>query len=259
LRDVRLVYAGQVVNLGDLGPDEVGSATWPGPQALGAPRPEAAAPLSRLLLGEALALGQAPGSAPERRILLEETLINAAAAPGPEGVPPGPLVFAWLDTSPLPLTLDAAGAATQQVGLLVGRPRISGSGPVALPAGWMQLAQDAIARPICSGPQGLGLQASPAPLTISLALPPDLSALSVSDLAIDMQSERDWPNAGVTTELYNWQREQWVEVNFDGPGTLTLGNAGSFVRGGRLQVRLSGQIEQAGCVFVAATLRGELP
>lgn len=259
LQDVSVVYAGRVVNLGDLEPGDEATATWPPPVPLGTPRPEAAAPISRLVLGEELAAGSAPGSAPERRLLLREALINAALAPSQAGEAPGPLLFAWLSESPLPLNVAAPGAAIQQVSLLVARPQLSGSGPVFLPAGWMQIAQEEQLRSTCTGPQGLGLQAAPAPLTITLALPPELGALRVSDLALDLQSERPWPSAGVTTELYSWPTDEWVEFNFDGPGTITLGNAGAFVQGGRLRARLSGQIEQAGCVFADATLRGELP
>jgi hypothetical protein len=259
LQDVIVVYAGRVARLGDIEAGGDSSAAWPAPTAPGEPRPGATAPVSVLVLGEELAAGNAPGSAPERQLLLREGLINAALAPAQEGEAPGPLVLAWLSESPLPLSADAPGAAVQQVGLLVARPRISGAGPVFLPAGWMQIAQGETPRATCTGPQGVGLAASPGPLTITMALPPELGALRVGDLSLDMQSERPWPNAGVTTELFSWDSGEWVELNFDGPGTISLGNAGQFVEGGRLQARLSGQIEQAGCVFADAALRGELP
>ena len=259
LRDVSVVYAGRVARLGDLAPEQVATAEWPPPGRLGAGRPELVAPLSTLVLGEALSAGRAPGSAPDRRVLIQESMLNAVAAAGQEGEGLEPLVLAWLDTSPLPLTLAAPGVVAQQVGLLVGRPRIVGKGELLVPAGWMQIEQGDAPRATCTGDLGRGLVASPGPLTMTLALPADMAALRASELSLDLQSDRQWPNAGVTTELFRWATDDWVEISFDGPGTLALSNPEPFVQGGRLRLRLSGRIDEAGCVFADAALRGALP
>jgi hypothetical protein len=258
LEDVAVAYAGRAVSLGDLGPGESRSAGWPPPPP-GADAAGTTAPLSVVVLGDALQAGRAPGSAPERRVLVQEALLNAASAAGPEGEGQQPLVLAWLAESPLGLDLKAPGLAAQQVSLLVARPRIVGAGSAIVPAGWMQIDQGDERRAVCTGPQGRGLAAAPAPLTMTLALPADMATFRAESASIELQSERLWPNAGVTTELYNWRDGAWAELDFDGPGALALGDAGPFVQGGRLRLRLGGRIEEAGCVFAAVTLRGELP
>jgi hypothetical protein len=259
LRDVRVAFAGRAVALGDLAPDESRSATWPPPTPPGQPRPEADAPLSLVVLGEALRPPVAAGSATERRVLLQESLVNAVAVAVPEGQSPEPLVLGWLRDSPLPLSLEAAGLAAQQVGLLVDRPRIVGGGATIVPAGWMQVVQGELPQPTCSGEFGRGLQPTGDPLTITLALPAQMARFRAQSASIELQSERTWPSAGVTTELYNWNLESWESVPFDGPGTLALANAASYVQGGRLSLRLDGRIADAGCVFVDVSLQGELP
>ncbi len=259
LRDVRVAYAGHTVALGDLAPDETATATWPPTPRPGEPRPQEAAPLSVVVLGDQLAAGRAPGSAPERRILIREALLNAAVAAGIEGHAPEPLVLAWLDASPLPLSVEAPGAATQYIGLLVARPRITGGGAAAIPAGWMQLELADAPRPTCTGEFGRGLVPAPAPLVMTLALPADLATFAATSATLDLQSTRPWPNAGVTTELFNWQTDTWVPLSFDGPGTIAINGAAPFVQGGRLRLRLDGRIDEAACVFATAGLRGTLP
>lgn len=259
LRDVLMTYAGRAVALGDLAPDESRSATWPPPSPPGQPRPEASAPLSVIVLGEQLRPPSAAGSATERRVLLQEALVNAVAVAVPEGQSPEPLVLAWLRDSPLPLGFAATGLAAQQTGLLVDRPRIVGDGPAIVPAGWMQLVQGEAPQAFCSGDPGRGLRPSGEPLTITLALPAAMAAFRARTATLDLQSERTWPSAGVTTELYNWNTGAWQVLPFDGPGTLALPNAASYVRGGRMSVRLDGQIADMGCVFVDVALQGELP
>jgi hypothetical protein len=111
----------------------------------------------------------------------------------------------------------------------------------------------------CAGEPGFGLLTTQNPLTMTLALPADLATIHAETFTLDLQSEREWPNAGVTTELYDWERGAWVNTSFDGPGTLAVQNATTYVQGGRALVRLSGQIEGAGCVYANAIVRGTLP
>jgi hypothetical protein len=257
LRDVTLFFAGIALPMGDLAPDAEASAPWPIGPRLGDPRPEAALPLSVLVLGDELVAGRAPGSALERSVLVREALLNAAAAPGQRGVA-GPLALAWLDESPLGLTLDAPDAAMGRTTLLAAPAQIAGSGSLVTPAGWMQLESTA-GQQRCAGEPGFGLLTTQNPLTMTLALPADLATIRAETFTLDLQSEREWPNAGVTTELYDWERGAWVNTSFDGPGTLAVQNAAPYVQGGRALVRLSGQIEGAGCVYANAIVRGTLP
>lgn len=259
LRDVVVAYAGQVISVGDLAPGAVGQANWPPSPPENAERQPNSTPLSVLVLGEELAEGRGAGGQIDRRLLIREALINAAVGRGSQAEDPDPIVLAWIERSPLSLTVTATGAAQQQISLLVSQPQLRGSGRVFVPPGWMRLDTAATGLTACSGPLGKGISAAPAPLTMTLGLPPDLATIRAESLTIDLQSERTWPNAGVRTELYDWPNQRWVEVDFDGPGSLIISQAEPFVRGGQAQIRLSGRIEEAGCIFVETRLRGELP
>jgi len=257
LRDIVVAFAGQVVSVGTLAAGEEGRAAWPS-AGQGNGGGSGDTPLSALVLGEELRAGRAAGGQVDRRLLVREGLIGAAAGRGSLGDDEGPLVLAWTQQNPLEITVSADGAARQQIGLLVARPRLRGAGAVTIPQGWMRLAAPDDGRPVCRSPLGAGLQASPAPLTMTLALPPELAGLRAGELSLDLQSERQWPNAGVTTELFRWDEGRWTELNFDGPGTLVIPQAEPYVRDGRFSLRLGGRIEEAGCVFADARVRGEL-
>lgn len=258
LRDVALAYGGQVVSVGDLEPDTVGKATWPPPPGPNAEGPPVGTPLSVLLLGDELEAGRGIGGMLDRRTLIREALINAAVIRGSQGEDPGPLVLAWLDQSPLAFGANVSGAASQQISLLVSRPHISGSGVVLVPQGWLRLDPGVNRLNTCSGSRGRGIVPSPAPLNLVFQLPADLAAIRAESIEFLIESERTWPSSGVRLELYDWQDERWVEFNYDGPGSLPVDNAAAYVQGGRVQMRLSGRVEEAGCLFIETRLRGRL-
>jgi hypothetical protein len=254
LRGAAAVFGERVAFMGDVQPGSRAIAFWPA----GAPSVPRNSSPSLLILGAELEAGRAPGQAPDRRLIAREALISAAAARGGGLFDAGPLVFAWLDRSPLHVDLQAPGAARGDETLLVLRPTFAGSGPVALPAGWLRPELPAGRSP-CYGEQGAGVPLSQAPATVGLRLPAGLAGLRAEQLTLTLESNRTWPNAGVTTELYNWDEGRWVEQAFDGPGDLALAAPAPYLRGGVLQLRLDGQIASAECLYLSAELRGTLP
>lgn len=254
LREAVAVYGEQLVRLGDVGPGGEAAAVWPQEPAE-LPR---GTPISALVLQEELAAGQGPGRAPDRAVLAREALINAAVARG-QVSDDGPFVLAWLDSSPLPFALRSAGAASRETTLLVLRPTLGGSGPVTLPAGWLRADLRSDGRSPCFGEQGAGITIGNAPLTVRLALPPALGLLQAEGLTLTLDSTDPWPNAGVTTSLYDWTSGAWVEQEFDGPGDLAVAEPAAYVRGGELLLRLDGLIPQARCLYAQASLQGRLP
>lgn len=256
LRDAVAVFGERVAFLGNLRPGERLEAGWPD-QPLD--EVERGTPISYLVLGDELDVGRQAGQSPDRGALAREALINAAVARGSAGFDEGPMVLAWMERSPLSFAINAEGAAREDTTLLVLRPVFSGSGPVRLPDGWLRPDLAALGRPTCNGDLGLGILAAPSPVEIVLRLPPGLAGLQAETVALTMLSSGRWPNAGVTTELFDWEQGAWVEQDFDGPGDLAVGAAAPYLRGGELRLRLAGPIEAAQCLYVSAEVQGVLP
>jgi hypothetical protein len=255
LRNVSVVYAGQAVSLGDLPPGGLSSAVWPPPLAALTPRER----ISNVVLGEALAAGRDVGGQIDRRLLLRETLLNAGAEPLVQAADSGPLVLGWLNVALVPIDVDFRDAARQQVALLIARPRISGTGEAVVPTGWMYLDLQERSVQSCRANGISGVATTTLPVEVPLRLPSAMATFQLEQLRIDLASEREWPNAGVRLELYDWRSASWVAQDFDGPGSLELAAAGSYMQGGRILLRLDGRIAEAGCVLVDAQLRGTLP
>jgi hypothetical protein len=254
LYDVVLAYGTQFVRLGDIPPAGEARAEWPA----GAPGPPGAT-LGNLVFQQELAAGRAPGGLPARGAVQREVLLNAAVARANGTTAAGPFLFAWLDASPLPLTITADAAARRSTNLLVDQPDMVASGTVELPTGWLRLDLTADNRPICFGSAGQGIVAQPAPVTATLRLPPDLAGLRAEMVTLDLAGERRWPNSGITTELYDWQRERWVDLDYDGPGEIRVDDAAAYLGRGTLRLRISGPIESVGCLFISANLRATAP
>ncbi len=254
LYDVVLAYGTQFVRLGDILPAAEARADWPS----GEPGPPGAT-LGNLVFQQELAAGRAPGGLPDRGAVQRELLLNALVARAAGATAAGPFLFAWLDESPLPLTIVADAAARRSTNLLVDQPDIVASGTVELPTGWLRLDPAADNRAICFGSAGQGIVAQPAPVTATLRLPPDLADLRADTLTLDLSSERRWPNSGIATEIYDWQRRQWVDLDYDGPGEIRVDDAAAYLERGTLRLRISGPIEPAGCLFMRADLRATAP
>lgn len=255
LRDAVAVFGEQVIALGSLAPGEQRRARWPSGFAAAAPT---GAAISTLVLRDELADGRRPGQAPPRELLVREALINAAVVRSDTLTDEGPLVLAWLERSPLELQVQGP-AAQQATTLLVLRPSISGSGPLSLPRGWLRPDWASLENSRCFSGQGSGIAARPTPVSVALRLPAGLATMRADEVTLLFESERRWPNAGVTTEIYDWAAERWVEFTFEGPGELRLAPATPYLRNGELRVRLDGQIGAAECLYVSAQLQGALP
>lgn len=256
LRAVVAAMGEQVLFLGDLHPGERRTARWPNVPASEVP---AGTPLSALVLQDALEAGQGPGQAPERSVQAREALVNAAVLRGDSETDPGPLVLAWLEHSPMAVTPQAPEAARQELTLLAIRPSLGGSGPAALPAGWLRPDLTAPGQGRCFGELGAGLRANQDPMTVTLQLPPGLAELRADSMTISVDSGGTWPSAGVRTLLYDWARGAWAEQEFDGPGDLRVPSAQPYLRGGRLLLRFEGRIAEAECLYLSASVQGALP
>ncbi|MCS6879996.1 MAG: hypothetical protein RMK84_04740 [Oscillochloridaceae bacterium] len=255
LRDAVAAYGEYLVRFGDVAPGTRAIQTWPATAAPGARRGTA---ISYLVLRDELEAGRVPGQAPDRAVLVREALINAATTRGVTN-DEGPVAFAWLDRSPLPVQVAAPGAAWRETTLLALRPVFEGSGAVTLPPGWMRPDLAASGQIACAGDQGAGIAVTAEPFTVLLRLPPGMGRLRAEELTLTMDSAGRWPNAGLTTVLFDWTARRWVEQDFDGPGDLQVANPAAYLRDGQLLVRFYGRITEARCLYIDATLRGVLP
>ncbi|MEI7768750.1 MAG: DUF4350 domain-containing protein [Chloroflexales bacterium] len=251
LYDVVAVYGDQVLQLGDVRPTEEASELWPPNIKVDGQSNS----ISSLVFSDV----STPGQAAERRVQVRRAMIDAVVTRGLSDVDPGPLVMAWMNQSPLDVAVEVGGAARQSQTLLIIRPHVRGSGTVGLPNGWLRVDPVASRRSICAADAGFGVSAGPTPVTIMLRLPTDLTPLRANALSLNLDSTKKWPSAGVTTELYNWEQGVWVRQSFDGPGELKVADPAPYLSQGRLQLRLSGQIEQARCLMISAKLQGTMP
>jgi len=259
IRDAVVVHGEKLIRIGNLSPRQKQTIDWLPVDISNEDQVRLGTPLSYLVLKEPLDAARKPGGVPDRRVLIREALLNAAVMKSTSKTDEGPFVFAWLEQNPLPVHIAAPNAATQQMNLLVVRPTISGRGAVSLPTGWLRPDPDIAGYANCFGREGAGISIQPVPVTVTLQLPNDLAALQTSALTLTLTSERDWPNVGVTTELFNWQQQRWVEFDFDGPGNLRVPEPAPFMQNGQVRLRLDGRIGEAACLFARAQLTGVLP
>jgi hypothetical protein len=262
LRDVVISYGEQLVRLNDIPAGAEAVAPWPTLQDLqnGELPPQGTA-LGFLIYQQAISAGEAAGGVSDREVALRQTMVDALLSNGARPRERGPVLVAWLDNSPLaPSIAGGQSAAVGGATLLLGRPRIVANGPVRLGPGWLALDTTAQGVAGCITASGAtGVQASSVPLTLTLSLPPELATLAPSKLSLTLAGDKNWPNAGVPTRLYNWQSARWDEQNFDGPGDLLAEQPQRYMRGGRVLVQLDGRIPEAGCITVSASVDGTMP
>lgn len=257
IREVVAIYGEQLAHVGDLAPKEQKRVDWPAPLTGDQALPLGSA-TSYLVLQAALDASRKPGGSPDRQLLTREALLNAATARGPRSNDEGPFLFGWADRSPLSLDLQSGTAAFRQNTLIIARPHIISTGVVTLTQGWLRPDMLADTVSACNGRLGTGIASQPT-VTMTLRLPRDLAALTATQLTLDIQSVRHWPNSGVTTRVYNWQRTAWDEVNYDGPGNLTLPQPAAYLRNGVVRLALSGRVAEAQCLYVQASVAGTMP
>jgi hypothetical protein len=255
LIEVVAVYGEQLVALGDIRQGGEASGRWPPNLRLGPP----GTPISTIIFNDAIEQARSPGQAAERRTQARIAMINAAVVRGATEADPGPLVLAWLEKPPLDMAVQASGAAQQSLTLLVIHPHVQASGKLDLPQDWLRADLGLSQRAACFSEAGTGIAAGPAPATITLRLPADLTPLRASNLIVNIESAKTWPNAGVTTELYNWAQAVWVSQPFDGPGNLKVPSPERYLSQGRLMLRLGGSIERADCLYIHTKVQGSMP
>ncbi|NTW03859.1 MAG: hypothetical protein HGA19_21725, partial [Oscillochloris sp.] len=255
LIDVVAVYGEQVVWLGDILPGEKVNGHWPPTLNLAPP----GTMLSSIIFSDALNEAQLPGQATERRLKARISMIDAAVVHTATDTDPGPMILAWMESSPLNVDVEVPSAARQNLTLLVIHPHITGSGTIALPQDWLRVDSTNEQQAACFSSEGTGVAASPDPVTIMLHVPADLAPLRASKLTLNINSSDTWPNAGVITELYSWKNADWVEQQFDGPGDLNIVNPAEYLFQGRVLLRLSGAIPRAKCLYIHTRLQGSLP
>jgi hypothetical protein len=259
LRDVVILYGEQLVRIGDMAPGEQAVKTWP-PAAAPGDGPAIGTAASTLILADEREANLGVGGRLTREFLTRQQLIDAAVSRGNLEPAEGPLAFAFLDSTPLPLDFVADGAARNSTTLLITRPRIRGSGAVAIPPGWLRPSQRAVDAPAsCNANDGRGIDAARPPFTATLSLPPEMAAFQPNEIVLRLESSETWPNAGVVTEIYNWDAQRWDNVDYDGPGDLPLLNGAPYMRAGTLQIRLDGRIREADCLYISARMTGILP
>ncbi|NJK81406.1 MAG: hypothetical protein HC914_16570 [Chloroflexaceae bacterium] len=259
LRDVVVAYGEQFVALGDIAPATERSAPWPFQVTQSTPPPPGVA-LENLILRDATT-----GDPGDRQAALQSTLIAAAVRRGTMPSAPGPWLLAWLDQSPVDVAVLPPGAARRTATLLVDRPTIEASGNITLPPGWLrpQIATPGLES--CTGNMrgdALGVVPRQAAFTVPLQLPDELATVQATELTLVLESlaaGARWPNTGVSTELYNWQAQRWQSFDYDGPGALSIAEPAPYVEHGRVLLRMGGRIDEARCLFVAASLSGVIP
>lgn len=249
-RDVVVAYQDYVAQLGDLAPGETHEVplVGEGTNSVG---------LSTVLFGSVDA--ERPS---DRSTLARAALVNAAVTRGPLSPASGPFVLAWYDQSLQNVGVATSGAATQTTTLFVGAVQLAGSGAINLPTGWLTPNVELEPNQGCflTGTDGgSGFIAASDPFTATLALPPGFTALQATALTLTLDSDRTWPNAGLTTELWDWQRQRWVDQNYDGPGSLVVNTPGAYLQDGRLRLRLRGRATETGCVSIRSRVEGTLP
>jgi hypothetical protein len=254
LRDVVAIYGGRVLILGNIRSNEQVSRFWAPNQSLALNNTS----IIGQIFADDIAAANRPGQAARRINESQIAMVNAALSRGDTTLVTGPLLLAWIDQSPLEAVVDLPRAAQQSLTLLTTRPQVQTSGPLSLPIGWLNIDPSLSQNSSCSSNGQTGIRTNAVPVTIMLRLPDDLSQFSASSLTLTLDSSERWPNAGVTTEIYDWEQGIWVDQSFDGPGELELSDPAAYLFEGRLQIRFSGSIQSAGCITATATIQGEI-
>lgn len=255
LRDVAAIYGSRVLLLGDVRPGEQLNGRWAANQPLVSTSDD----IIGQIFADEVAAANRPGQAANRRTEIQVAMASAALYGADTSAAAGPLVLAWIDRSPLEAQVDAPRAAQQSLTLLTTRPQVQASGTIGLPEGWLALDPALSQRSTCTSDSQTGVRANPAPATLAMRLPDALSPLQADMLTLTLDSSERWPSAGVTVEIYDWGQSKWVNLPFDGPGDLEVPSPRPYLAEGRIQVRLSGSIERAGCIFATARVQGTMP
>ncbi len=250
LRNVFVSYADQMIFFGNLRPGVRSTARWPVIFASSAH----AETLGTQIVNDLRENGLLVGRDIERRAAILTTFIDAAIAALPDRLDPGPFLVAWLDQDP---TDSASTFIGQRETLLVMRLRITGQGRVILPMGWLRIdpsSQDTLA---C--PNGKGVQLRGSTAEIRLRLPADLASFQADTIQVQMKTTNQLTSRDLVVSVYDWQTANWDEITLTEPSNFSIPAAINYLRNGELQLRLSGTLDQTGCIVVVGGAQGFVP
>lgn len=250
LRDVFVVYGDQLLFFGTLRPGARSVARWP---ALYTSAMNGVS-LGQLVINDLRDHGLLVDRGLDRTAQIRAALVDAAVAALPERFDPGPFMLAWLDRDPA----AAAQPMTGQVEtLLVMRPPIRGQGELSLPVGWLRLDLAGSAANPCLN--GQGMQVRGENVEIRLRLPPALSSLQASTIRVQLNPVHTTSVPNLTVRVYNWATGGWDAVPFNLLSNIAIATAEPYLRSGEVRLRLSGALEQLGCVMATGGVQGVLP
>ena len=250
LRNVFVSYADQMIFFGNLRPGVRSTARWPVIFASSAH----AETLGTQIVNDLRENGLLVGRDIERRAAILTTFIVAAIAALPDRLDPGPFLVAWLDQDPTDSVSTFIG---QRETLLVMRLRITGQGRLILPMGWLRIdpsSQDTLA---C--PNGKGVQLRGSTAEIRLRLLADLASFQADTIQVQMKTTNQLTSRDLVVSVYNWQTANWDEITLTEPSNFSIPAAINYLRNGELQLRLSGTLDQIGCIVVVGGAQGFVP
>ncbi|MCS6888918.1 MAG: hypothetical protein NZQ09_11990 [Chloroflexus sp.] len=250
LRDVFVVYGDQLLFFGNLRPGARSVARWPVRFA----SPATDLSLGQLVVKDLRDNGLLLGRNADQIAQVRATLIDAAVAALPQRFDPGPFMLAWLDRDPVMAEQLTTGYGET---LLVARPPIRGQGELALPVGWLRLDPAELETGQCLNGQGVQLTGELAEL--SLRLPPDLSSLRAETIQVRLTSSSAVGDTNLSLRAYNWSTGVWDAITFNTLTNISIPAATPYLRSGELRLRLSGALDQLGCVIATGGVQGVLP
>jgi len=270
LKDTVLVLGNHFVRLEDLGSGQEALVTLElsnsADRAFGQP-------LSYLIYGDQF-IQPGPGGPPReaevKRIVAESILdqgsgfspISSKIPWGPEGgTSRGLTLLGWLDEAPPDVSV-AGRVPGQQTTALLYAPlsfHLPEEGDVSLPPGLIPGAL--VAMPIEGGPCGPNIGTSlwlgRGEAVFEFQIPEEVRDVQIEEikLAIGTDGGGWWqlPN----TAVYNWDSETWVALSDPVMGINVIPDAANLVgQDGQVQVRLSSESNQGGCLYLELGMEG---
>ena len=259
LRDVVVVFNNDFARLGDLAPGERRDVTLP----LSTAGQRFGPPLSFRLFRDQFGHPGPGGLAREVRV--KQNMLNATLDAPVRGTglrSAGPLLLAWVETSPVPVTVEGVQQVrTLSLSLVIVRvplrfgDRVVGVPPGLIPARMVD-AQGTFGT--CQGSEGVGYSLGDGMLTLEFALPQELRNLQVERLTLVLTTNGDWPQPP-DTALYDPAAQQWVLLEGLHFGANVIEHAARFVDPTRhtVRVRLSAAgSNRGGCLYVDLGMEG---
>jgi hypothetical protein len=74
-----------------------------------------------------------------------------------------------------------------------------------------------------------------------------------------MKTTNQLTSRDLVVSVYNWQTANWDEITLTEPSNFSIPAAINYLRNGELQLRLSGTLDQIGCIVVVGGAQGFVP